>query len=126
MSTGIYVIESKNYAGYIYGSEKSDKWQQFLRNKKYDIINPIKQNNYHINFLGNNLKKDYSYFKSYIVYGDNSTLKVNYKNPYVKVIKNENLIEELIYDIHNSKICITNEEIDKLYIDLNYFRKHSR
>lgn len=32
--TGIYVFESKNYSGWIFGDEKSKKWMQTLKNKQ--------------------------------------------------------------------------------------------
>lgn len=48
---GIFVIETKNYSGKIYGGENSDHWKQYLRNVEYEMINPIKQNSGHISAL---------------------------------------------------------------------------
>lgn len=47
---GVYVIETKNYSGYIFGEEKDKEWTQVLSNgnKKNKFRNPIKQNNGHI------------------------------------------------------------------------------
>ena len=45
---GIFVIETKNYKGNIYGSFKSDKWTQNIWGNKYSMPNPIRQNNAHI------------------------------------------------------------------------------
>ena len=55
---GIWVIETKNYAGTIYGQENQREWTQVLAhgheiNKFY---NPIKQNATHIYHLSNYLK----------------------------------------------------------------------
>lgn len=41
---GIYVIENKNYSGWIFGDEKSKNWCETLKGKKYFFYNPIKQN----------------------------------------------------------------------------------
>ena len=50
--TGIYVLESKNYSGWIFGDEKSKYWMQTLQNgKKEKFYNPIFQNNTHIKYL---------------------------------------------------------------------------
>ena len=48
---GIFVIETKNYKGWIYGSQYSYKWTQNLYGKKYELFNPIIQNNGHIRAL---------------------------------------------------------------------------
>ncbi len=48
---GIFVIETKNYSGKIYGHEKSEKWQQYLGNQKYYFMNPLRQNYAHTKAL---------------------------------------------------------------------------
>lgn len=60
---GILVIESKNYGGWIFGDENSQKWCQSLYGKysgkqKNFFYNPIKQNYYHIKALEQILKKN--------------------------------------------------------------------
>ncbi|MEM8928360.1 MAG: nuclease-related domain-containing protein, partial [Bacteroidota bacterium] len=37
---GIYVIETKNFKGWIFGKEKAKFWTQTLYRKKYKIYNP--------------------------------------------------------------------------------------
>lgn len=54
---GIFVIETKNYSGWIFGSEKSEFWTQVLFKNKYKLYNPIRQNNSHILTLKNCLKE---------------------------------------------------------------------
>lgn len=55
---GIWVIETKNYAGNIYGQESQREWTQVLAgvNEKIKFYNPIKQNATHIYHLSNYLK----------------------------------------------------------------------
>lgn len=126
-SFGIFVIESKNYNGSIYGSEEDFKWTEyFTDNKKYQIPNPIKQNNHHIKFLSEYLNKDLNDFKSYIVFGNNSTLsKLIYNHVKTHITKTKSLIAYLIDDMHNSEIKYSHEEIDKIYIDLKYYCEHN-
>ncbi len=55
---GIFVIETKNFKGAIYGSENDFKWTQVIsRKQKYRFYNPILQNKGHVkslqNLLGN-------------------------------------------------------------------------
>ncbi|MGQ7872147.1 nuclease-related domain-containing protein [Bacillus sp. 1A] len=46
--TGVFVIETKNYEGWICGSEKSARWTQGIFRKKSSFQNPFRQNYKHI------------------------------------------------------------------------------
>ncbi|MGN4865197.1 nuclease-related domain-containing protein [Bacillus cereus group sp. MYBK132-2] len=46
--TGVFVIETKNYEGWIYGSEKAARWTQGIFRKKSSFQNPLRQNYKHI------------------------------------------------------------------------------
>ena len=52
---GIFVIETKNYSGWIHGSENADFWTQSFYPYKKRFRNPIKQNWGHIHTLKENL-----------------------------------------------------------------------
>ena len=57
--TGIYVFESKNYSGWIFGDESGQYWTQFLnKNTKNRFYNPILQNKTHIRALRQYLQLD--------------------------------------------------------------------
>ncbi|WP_456273107.1 NERD domain-containing protein [Bacillus sp. AK031] len=60
---GIFVIETKNYKGWIFGSEKSKKWTQQIYKHKQQFHNPIHQNYGHIgaikDALGEQIKLPY-------------------------------------------------------------------
>ena len=45
---GIFVIEGKNYKGWILGSENGDKWTQSIYGHKNQFMNPIHQNYGHV------------------------------------------------------------------------------
>lgn len=45
---GIFVIESKNYAGKVYGSHDAEKWSQYINGEQSNFRNPIKQNLGHV------------------------------------------------------------------------------
>lgn len=126
---GIYVIESKNFQGYIYGTDTDNIWTEwFSHNHKYHFSNPILQNQYHINFMAHNLKLSEDCFYSYIVFGDDAKLQkiiIHDENKTkVAIINNRDLISNLIADIHTRSIILSHEEIDKMYIDLKYFYMH--
>jgi ribosomal protein S18 acetylase RimI-like enzyme len=51
-SSGVYVFESKNYSGWIFGNEADSHWTQSFRNgHKERFYSPIKQNSTHIRTL---------------------------------------------------------------------------
>jgi hypothetical protein len=49
--TGIFVIETKQYSGWIFGDPFQDKWTQTLYRKKSKFLNPIHQNYGHVKAL---------------------------------------------------------------------------
>ena len=46
--TGVFIVETKNYEGWIYGSEKAARWTQGIFRKKSSFQNPFRQNYKHI------------------------------------------------------------------------------
>ncbi|AJI08413.1 nuclease-related domain-containing protein [Bacillus cereus] len=46
--TGVFVVETKNYEGWINGSEKAARWTQGIFRKKSSFQNPFRQNYKHI------------------------------------------------------------------------------
>jgi len=72
---GIFVFESKNYSGVISGKEYEIKIKQIIKGNIIFRYNPIKQNENHIKHLSSYLKNiNADYFKSVIVFGDNSDI----------------------------------------------------
>ena len=48
---GIFVIETKNYSGYITGESKDYSWIRYVRGKRMQFHNPVRQNYSHVMFL---------------------------------------------------------------------------
>ena len=48
---GIFVIETKNYSGWIFGDEKSKQWMQVIYRAKNRFQNPIHQNYLHVKVI---------------------------------------------------------------------------
>jgi hypothetical protein len=53
---GLFVIETKNYTGKIYGKPKYKNWIQYINGSKESFYNPIRQNAGHIQALKKLLK----------------------------------------------------------------------
>ncbi len=121
--TGIYVFESKNYSGWIFGDEKNKNWTQTLENgQKNRFYNPIWQNKAHINALEAVLNLNDDAFKSYIIFSERCTLKkINVTSPNVKVIKRDQLIKTIKKDIKDSPELLTPEEVNQIYLSLQKY-----
>ena len=48
---GIFIIETKNYSGWIFGNENSKQWTQVIYRVKHKFQNPIYQNYKHVKAL---------------------------------------------------------------------------
>ncbi len=73
---GVFVVETKNYKGWITGSEHSYKWTKNVYGKKYDFPNPITQNKGHVAALKKVLHGyDSDVFVSVIVFAMRCKLK---------------------------------------------------
>lgn len=118
--TGIYVMESKNYSGWIFGDEKNRNWTQTLQNKqKNRFFNPVWQNKGHISALREVLGVDEKLFLSYIVFSERCTLKkVNVTSPMVKVIKRNSLKRMISANIENRPDVLSDHQVDKIYYGL--------
>lgn len=104
--SGIIVIETKNYKGWIHGHEKSQYWSQTIYKKKDKFFNPIKQNWVHIHALKNILSEHLriKYFPI-IVFSGNAELKnitssipVIYKRKILRTIRKINDQNNLSFD----------------------------
>ena len=122
---GIFVIESKNYSGFIFGSENSQNWTSTLyvgkdwlgrkQVEKYHFYNPIWQNRTHIKALKYYLGADIQTV-SMIVFSERCELKsISVESPDVFVCK-RNVLTDLVRDIWNSYPDIfSDEEIDSIF-----------
>ena len=79
---GIFVIETKNYKGWIYGNETQRQWtQSFPNGSKYKFQNPLRQNYLHIKTLADLLGLEPRYFHSMIAFIGECELKTRDELP---------------------------------------------
>lgn len=75
---GIFVIETKNINGWIFGNAKAKQWTQSLYGKKYKFQNPLHQNYRHIKALADFLDIEENQIHSIVYFiGENTELKTN-------------------------------------------------
>lgn len=120
---GIFVFESKNYSGWIFGNEKQKTWTQTLpigKNvTKEHFFNPIMQNKTHIKYLRKIVGDDVP-IHSIIVFSERCELKkVQVESQDIYVIKRNRLTECVSMICEKfSKIIMDQSEIEKIYFKL--------
>lgn len=122
--TGMYVFESKNYSGWIFGDENGKNWTQSLKGgKKSKFFNPIWQNKGHITALCNTLKDvEKSNVYSYIVFSERCELKkISLVSTNIKVLKRNQLIKNLKSDLDVKNEILSDEKISHYYEQLERY-----
>lgn len=120
---GIFVFESKNYSGWIFGNEVSDYWTQTLpvrrgESHKERFYNPVKQNNLHIENLKKIVGNAFPIY-SIIVFSERCTLKdVNVHLPNV-YITNINYVNAILSGIMiNTSETLSIEDVNEIFAKL--------
>lgn len=72
---GVFVIETKNYTGWIFGTDKSEYWTKNVYGTKFQFRNPLKQNYSHMKSLQALLDIPANKFIPIIVFLNGATLK---------------------------------------------------
>ena len=118
--SGLYVFESKNYSGWIFGNEKGKTWTQTLpqgrRSHKEHFLNPVMQNNLHIKWLKNLLQDETIPMHSVIVFSERCILKkVDITSPNVAVINRDQVYETVLTIDSKSTSELTPGKVIELY-----------
>ena len=121
-STGLYVLESKNYSGWIFGTDTNQYWTQTLpqgnKSIKEKFLNPVKQNETHIKYLKKLLGEGVPFY-SIVVFSERCTFKsltVKQDADY-KVIQ-RNYLRRTIDEIASRPPILTSEQIESIYNQL--------
>ena len=135
---GLFVFESKNYSGWIFGSEFQKYWYQTLptgrrnRSHKEKFYNPIYQNNTHIKYLNSLIGTNYPTY-SIITFSERCTLRnIEVKTPNVYVINRYHVRDLIALIYENKPDILTDQEITEIYnvlypltqVDENIKQKH--
>lgn len=122
-SKGLFVFESKNYSGWIFGNERNNNWTQTLpigrgRSHKERFYNPIMQNATHIKHLRRIISGNIP-IRSIIVFSDECTLKdITIINSDVRVVNCYEVASAVAQICSQETDFLTHTEIDDLYSKL--------
>lgn len=118
---GIFVIETKNYKGWIIGGEHAKYWTQVIYKRKEKFFNPIRQNYGHIKALESYLEDATIPFYSIVVFSTRAELKLEPMK--TDVISSPNLLST----IEKYKTpYLTDEKVHHIYELLSNRMIHAR
>ena len=122
---GIFVFESKNYGGWIFGNREQLNWTQcFQGGKKYHFYNPIRQNDTHIKALARFLNQPASAFVSYIIFSERCELKnVPPNTEDVVIVRRPEMLKDLRCRLNDLPVIYSFAEIEAMASSL---RRHTR
>lgn len=112
---GIFVFESKDYSGWIFGSDTQKQWMQtFKSGKKQPFPNPIWQNDSHIKYLGQFLKWKIPFF-SFVVFSDDCEIKkMSIVKRQAKVIQQHQLVQTVINTFNATPAVFSDEQVETI------------
>lgn len=129
----IFVIETKNYSGRIYGSPNQQYWTQVLKSEsirpnsyrpirthvtKNQMFNPILQNRTHCSRIGGILNQKYGII-SCIVFAQNNTEYIKNCENYV-----HNLNDLLSYLNRYTRVVFNDQQLLDMYNKINEYKIH--
>jgi hypothetical protein len=114
---GVFVVEVKNYTGWIVGNEKSEYWTQVIYKRKEKLYNPLRQNFGHVESLKTFFPEFSDLFVVPIVsFSGRAELKVEVKS--ANVVYNKDLAKSI--KSHTNKM-ISREQLDTLIDRIKQF-----
>lgn len=123
---GIFVFESKNYSGWIFGSENQHYWTQTLpegkgKSHKERFLNPIWQNKGHIKYLKALIDEEISIY-SVIVFSERCTLKsIKTDSKDVCVIRRTDIENAVSQICRNVTVEMSDTQVNNIYEKLYPF-----
>lgn len=113
---GIFLLESKNFSGRVYGSVGNPEWFHTFETsrgiKKQRFFNPIMQNSAHKKALGRLIGREEVIFPM-VVFGKNTDLRVQAPKEYSKELMTLKRLPSAVHSFE--KGALEQEEIERLY-----------
>jgi len=72
---GLFVVETKHYAGWVFGNERNLTWTQVLHGQKFSFQNPLRQNLKHIHAISAALENPATEIQSVIIFTGSARFK---------------------------------------------------
>ncbi|MCR5386644.1 MAG: NERD domain-containing protein [Treponema sp.] len=122
---GIFIIETKNYKGWIYGGENSEQWTKNVYGHKYYFRNPLKQNYAHEKALKEILNiTNPRAFVPIVVFSNAASIRVNSTRAVINSRKLLGYIKSFQTTVLDSELV--GEYTSKLYSYTGYTKEERK
>lgn len=114
---GVFVLETKNYTGWIFGGENQPTWTQKIYKTTNKFQNPLRQNYKHLKALEAALDIPFEHLKSVIVFIGGSTFKtempanvtyaggyIDYIKSFTQIVLDDSKVEELLKAVRTARL----------------------
>jgi restriction system protein len=115
---GIFVVETKNRDGWIYGKADDEKWIETFYKNKYQFQNPLHQNNLHTRILAEFLGIDRRKIHSLVVFWG----KCQFKTPMPENVLNNKCTG---YIKSKKQILLTDNEVGEICTELQNVKNNT-
>ena len=124
---GVFVIETKYYKGWIYGGENSEFWTQNIYGNKYQLRNPLRQNQGHVRAITKLMGDATVPVHNIVAFSRQARLKVDRSLPvmywmgvvpYIKRFKEPQMTREQAEEIYNALLAanVTDKDARKQHV----------
>lgn len=120
---GVFVIETKNYEGWILGGERQKTWTQSLYKKKFKFQNPLHQNYKHMKAIQSRFKVSDDKIQSLVVFVGKSEFKTDmpdnvvdmsgvlgYIQSFDKKVISQDFADNVVYELKTYKFDTTRDD----------------
>lgn len=118
---GIYVIESKNFSGFVRGSDNYKYWVQYLNGKEYKFFSPVLQNENHVRYINKLIPKYAKYVQSLVVFGENCKMSIESGSNVISAYE----LYDFMENNKGGRAAINNSQIQKIYEILSTYENVS-
>lgn len=118
---GIYVIESKNFSGFVRGSDNYKYWVQYLNGKEYKFFSPVLQNENHVRYINKLIPKYAKYVQSLVVFGGNCKMSIESGSNVISAYE----LYDFMENNKGGRAAINNSQIQKIYETLSTYENVS-
>lgn len=126
---GIFVVETKNMQGWIFGGEHQKTWTQKIYKKTFKFQNPLRQNYKHVKVLGNCLDIESASLHSVVIFTGDCTFKTDmpanvipprkylpYIHSFENMIFTESEVSKYLHIIESNRLEVS-RKTDKLHVN---------
>lgn len=122
---GIFIVETKNYSGWIHGSETATNWTQSIYRFKSRFPNPVKQNWTHVYALRKLLSEIHGLkFFPIVVFAGRAELKNVHSN--VPIVYLDELVPSIL---RQNEVILSHDDVrqvSRMLIEANITEKQTR